>query len=115
MSESTQASRPIADRIRESLVAGTFITGLCLFAGAVVIVGFQALSYLKSGVWPKWVLMNLIDSVLPTPFIQWLSSPNDWYGLHKVISSILIEVPISVDAVGLAFISILASNMFCEK
>lgn len=110
MTESTTDKRSLEDRIKDSLVEGLMMAGLFLFPVVFLILAAQSIFYLKDGVWLKWVLFLLISSVLPLPFLQWLSSPQDWIGLHKIVAWILLENPLWADALALAFICILTGG-----
>lgn len=112
MSETTDARRPIAERLIEKLAEGVFLTLLGLFFAPFIILAVQVIFYLKDGVWPNWVLFDVIYPALPSAFIQWLTAPQDWYGLSKVVAWILLESPIALDILGLSFICIVGASKF---
>lgn len=112
MPESTDDRHPIAELIREKLFEGVFLAALGLYSAPFLIIAAQLLFYLKDGVWPNWVLFDVIYPALPAPFIQWLTSPQDWYGLHKIVAWILLESPIALDMLGLSFICIVGAVKF---
>lgn len=99
MPESTDDRRPIAELIKEKFTEGALLAIIGLFFAPFLILAAQFIFYLKDGTWPNWVLFDVVYSGLPAPFIQWLISPQDWYGLHKIIAWILLESPIALDAV----------------
>jgi hypothetical protein len=104
MAESSHDRRPIAELLLEKLTEGVFLTLLGLFFAPFLILAAQFILYLKDGVWPNWVLFDVIYPALPAPFIQWLTSPQNWYGLHKIVAWLLLESPIALDMLGLSFI-----------
>ena len=112
MPESTDDRRSITELIKEKLFEGAFLTVLGLFFAPFLILAAQLLFYLKDGVWPNWVLVDVIYSALPAAFIQWLTSPQDWYGLHKIVAWILLESPIALDMLGLSSICIIGAVKF---
>lgn len=114
MSESTHDRRPIAERLIEKFAEGVIVALLGLFFAPFLILAAQLFFYLKEGVWPDWVLFDIIYPALPAPFIQWLTAPHDWYGLHKIVGWILMESPIALDILGLSFICILSAVKFSE-
>jgi hypothetical protein len=115
MSESTDSKRQLAEMIKEKLFEGVFLTVLGLFFAPFLILAAQLLFYLKDGVWPNWVLFDVIYSALPAPFIQWLTSPQDWYGLHKIVAWILLESPIALDMLGLSLICTWSAIKFSQN
>jgi hypothetical protein len=65
---------------------------LLFFLAALTLV-IQVYQYLKTGAWPHWVLFGVLMKDLPGPFVQWIVSPTDWLGLHKIVWWILLECP----------------------
>ena len=74
------------------------ILGCVIMGAGGILLGWQCLSYscvwLQHGdaVWPDFSLY-----VLMAPRISWLTSPQEWIGIHKIVSACL-------KFVGLAFI-----------
>lgn len=81
--------RHFADIVKQKLTLSVFGAGVFLWGATIVILVLQLVVFLKGGEWPKWVLFDLIYSVLPAPFLVWIASPQDWYGLHKVAYLVL--------------------------
>jgi hypothetical protein len=106
VTESTTDKRSLEDRIKGKLAEGVTVAGFFLLPVTFLILAAQFIFYLKDGVWPKWVLLFLISSALPIPFLDWLIFPQDWHGLHKIVAWILMEAPLWADALALAFICI---------
>lgn len=65
------------------------------FVGAVIAVGgfvvflIEAFQYLKSGIWPNWIMLSTVNRVLPYDLTLWLNSPDSWLGLHTLVISVL--------------------------
>lgn len=97
---------PLADLIRHKLAEGVMLVGFFLLFVTVLFLAAQFFWYLKEGAWPNWVLFGFISSALPLPFLQWLTSPQDWHGLHTVIAWILLEAPLWVDTLAIALICV---------
>jgi hypothetical protein len=66
--------------------------GLLLFISAFTLV-LQVYQYLKTGVWPHWVLFGVLMEYLPGPFVQWIVSPTDWIALHQIVWWIFLQCP----------------------
>jgi len=96
--------RPLAGRIREQLAEGVTGAAFAFFAATLFILAAQSLFYLKEGVWPKWVLFYFVNSVLPSPFLDWLVFPQAWHGLHKIVAWVFFGSPLALDTLVLALI-----------
>ena len=81
--------------------ATTLGTVLLLVLAALTLV-VQVYQYFKTGVWPHWVLFGVLMKDLPGPFVQWIVSPTDWLGLHKIVWWIFLECPTWLIALVLA-------------
>ena len=75
-----------ADIVKEKLTMFVFGAGAFLWGATILILFIQFVVFLKGGEWPKWVLFDLIYSVLPAPFLLWIASPQGWYGLQGCLS-----------------------------
>ena len=115
MPESTDDRRPIAELIKEKIFEGVFLAVLGLYFAPFLILAAQILFYLKDGIWPNWVLFDAIYPALSAPFIQWLTSPQDWYGLHKIVAWILLESSIALDILGLSLICTRSALKFSQN
>jgi hypothetical protein len=89
MTSFAEHTRRITDILQNKLAMLVFGAGAFLWAATILILFLQFVVFLKGGQWPNWVLLDLICSVLPTPFLLWIASPQDWYGLHKVAYMVL--------------------------
>lgn len=67
------------------------LTGVIIVTVGIVIFIYQFAVWLKSGVWHAYPLSTVINLSS-----YWLRNPQDWQGLHKMISWILTVVPASV-------------------
>ena len=62
--------------------------GYVLMGAGGVLLGWQCFSYsfqwLQHGdaVWPDWSLYGLM-----APYFSWLTSPQEWIGLHEIVSA----------------------------
>lgn len=65
------------------------MSGLYLFMGSFLLLAAQVVLFLKSGTWPLWTLAELIVPVSPASFLHWIASPQDWFGLHNVVTKLL--------------------------
>jgi hypothetical protein len=74
---------------------------LRLFVGRIfIVVGFlwlgsEVLRWLKHGHWDAYSILDVIDLLFPTAvlkLIDWLYEPHSWFGLHKLLDSIMIYI-----------------------
>jgi hypothetical protein len=83
--------------------ATTLGTVLLLFVAALTLV-VQVYQYLKTDAWPHWVLFGVLILYLPGPFVQWIVSPTEWFGLHKIVWWIFLQCPAWIVALLLAVV-----------
>lgn len=82
-------------------------TKIFMFGGTLVgltgfgIVVWQIYSYLRTGYWTKLSLILVFD-VFPKDwtFVKWLTHPQSWFGLHKIVHWILELFPLSLACIG---------------
>lgn len=86
-----------------------FMSGLYLFMGSFLLLGVQAVLFLKNGTWPLWTLAEVVIPVSPASFLHWVLSPQDWFGLHKVVVTIL-EVPTVLSGILLGCVFMVMSD-----
>jgi hypothetical protein len=80
---------------RQKFWAGIFWLGIFLIAASFVILAIQIILFLKEGAWPQWVLLDVMGPLFSPRFRRWLTSPDDWLGLHKIVMFVL-NAPILV-------------------
>ena len=81
------------------------------------LVGYQVFLWIKDGVWSEFTVMVVFDFLFEnTLAAQWLSNPESWFGLQKVVEWLLQNIPLSVALIipsvlvfgGMACISVVA-------
>lgn len=82
--------KKIKDVMVSSLIVIPILAGLAIF-------GLQVFSYLRSGTWSPFSILDLTQLILQS---DWIASPTTWLGLHEVVSGILGFIPA---ALGLIF------------
>ncbi|MBI5426714.1 MAG: hypothetical protein HZA02_00370 [Nitrospinae bacterium] len=76
-----------------------FLSGLVFLSGIGVTV-YQAVLWLRDGVWSQLPLLALFDYFFEGSALQaWLQKPESWYGLHEIVSWLLENVPLSLACV----------------
>ena len=61
------------------------------------LVGYQVFLWIKDGVWSEFTVMVVFDFLFEnTLAAQWLSNPESWFGLQKVVEWLLQNIPLSV-------------------
>ena len=73
-------------------VSGTIaLLGILIASSGIAVLGFQLFSYLRTGDWPSLSLLRVAF-----PYVEWLRSPESWYGLHKITTEFLAIAPASL-------------------
>jgi len=81
---------------------GSIILGIMAFTSLFLafglgLVGYQVFLWIKDGVWSEFAIMEVFNSIFgDTLAAQWLSNPESWLGLQKIIEWLLYNIPISV-------------------
>ena len=81
---------------------GSIALGIMVFASLFLIsglglVGYQVFLWIKDGVWSEFTVMVVFDFLFEnTLAAQWLSNPESWFGLQKVVEWLLQNIPLSV-------------------
>ena len=101
-----QGSKFAASEFSELLkVAALFIFGILPFLAGVILVGFQAWSWLSTGLWPSW---SLIDGLALIGAAEWIAGPAGQSLGHTILDAI----PFSLALVGLSGVSFWISDRF---
>lgn len=72
--------------------------GLCSAVGGLVLFGYQVWFYLKYALWKSYSFYWAIKETglsLPEKFDNWLAQPNEWLGVHKIVS-LLLELSLAI-------------------
>lgn len=60
------------------------------------LVSYQVFLWIKDGAWSEFTIMVVFDFLFEnTPVAQWLSNPESWFGLQKIIEWLLQSIPLS--------------------
>ena len=64
---------------------------------ALGLVSYQVFLWIKDGIWTEFTIMVVFDFIFQnTLMAQWLTNPESWFGLQKVIEWLLINIPLSI-------------------
>lgn len=75
----------------------SFILGPILLIIPIPILLVQFIYWLKDGIWPKTTISSVCEFINESPCLNdWLIDPQSWLGLHKIISHIMFEAPITL-------------------
>ncbi|KMP11977.1 hypothetical protein UZ36_02660 [Candidatus Nitromaritima sp. SCGC AAA799-C22] len=73
-----------------------FVAGLFLLSG-LGLVSYQVFLWLKDGMWPEFPIVIVFNFLFENTWLaQWLSSPESWIGLQKIVEWLLQNIPLSV-------------------
>jgi len=76
--------------------------GIMAFASLFLLSGFglvvyQVFLWMKDGIWPELPIEVVFNFLFENTLLaQWLSSPESWYGLQRVVEWLLQNIPLSV-------------------
>jgi hypothetical protein len=75
------------------------LAALCLFGG----LSYQSYEYLQHGIWFSFSLISLAQMISPS--LGWLTFPDTWVGLHKILGFLNAGVTIGAIFMLIAFAS----------
>ena len=81
---------------------GSIALGIMAFASLFLISGLGLVSYqiflwIKNGVWSEFSIMVVFDFLFENSLVaEWLSDPESWFGLQKIVEWLLQNIPLSV-------------------
>ena len=83
-------------------LCGSITFGIISFASLFLVAGIGLVSYqiflwIKDGVWSEFTVKIVFNFLFEgTPVAQWLSNPESWFGLQKILEWLLESIPLSV-------------------
>jgi len=87
-----------------------YCAGLGLFA-ALGVLGWQALTWMKTGEWPMLTLMTGLASF----GVDWASSPESWIGIHNLLAYVPLTVAVFWAGMIPALILMLLHNWYVKR
>jgi hypothetical protein len=61
------------------------------------LLGYQIFLWVKNGVWSEFAIIEVFNFLFKnTAVSEWLSNPESWFGLQKIMEWILQNIPLSV-------------------
>ncbi|MCS6304902.1 MAG: hypothetical protein H8K07_14755 [Nitrospira sp.] len=96
----TPTKKPVAaglkGMIKDMIIELPLVAFGSLSLASALILTLQVLVYLKTGDWPDWFLFTAFKDFLPASFLQWLRDPQDWFGVHKMVFYLFMEIPLAL-------------------
>jgi hypothetical protein len=87
----------LQDFIITALLTVTGVFGLIFFMAGLSLFGYQVLIWLQDGTWTEFPLFVVFNFLFEnTAFHQWMTHPESWLGLQKLLSWVLESVPLSI-------------------
>ena len=76
-------------------VAVMAFASLFLLSG-LGLISYQVFLWMKDGIWPEFSIEVVFNFLFEnTSLAQWLSSPESWFGLQKIVEWLLQNIPLS--------------------
>ena len=65
-------------------------------ASGLGLVGYQIFLWIKNGVWSEFAIIEVFNFLFENTLAdQWLSNPESWFGLQKIVEWLLQNIPLS--------------------
>ena len=80
----------------------SFILAIMAFAflfllSGLGLVSYQVFLWMKDGIWPEFPIEVVFNFLFENTLLaQWLSNPESWFGLQKIVEWLLQNIPLSV-------------------
>jgi hypothetical protein len=79
------------------MTLGLMALASLFLASGIGLVCYQLFLWIKNGIWSEFAIIELFNFMFENTLLaQWLSKPESWFGLQKVMEWLLINIPISV-------------------
>ena len=66
-------------------------------ASGLGLIGYQLFLWIKNGTWSEFATIEVFNFLFENTLVaQWLSKPESWFGLQKIIEWLLKNTPLSV-------------------
>ena len=66
-------------------------------ASGLGLIGYQLFLWIKNGTWSKFASIEVFNFLFENTLVaQWISKPESWFGLQKIIEWLLKNTPLSV-------------------
>jgi len=66
-------------------------------ASGLGLIGYQLFLWIKNGTWSEFAVIEVFNFLFEnTLAAQWLSKPESWFGLQKIVEWLLKNIPLSV-------------------
>jgi hypothetical protein len=100
--------RPLGERLQQG-VSNQLMAGSVGFAAVLLVIAWllglsELYGYLKVGNWPHYVLWKVLHDLVPVSMVSWVEFPQDWFGLHKVVSWVFLKCPVEAVLLALSFV-----------
>ena len=60
------------------------------------LIGYQVFLWMKDGIWPEFSIEVVFNFLFENTLLaQWLSNPESWFGLQKIVEWLLQNIPLS--------------------
>ena len=61
------------------------------------LISYQVFLWMKDGIWPEFPIEVVFNFLFENTLLaQWLSNPESWFGLQKIVEWLLQNIPLSV-------------------
>ena len=87
----------IVDFIYVSITVAVMAFASLFLLSGLGLVSYQVFLWMKDGIWPEFPIEVVFNFLFENTLLaQWLSNPESWFGLQKVVEWLLQNIPLSV-------------------
>ena len=87
----------IVDFIYASITTMTMAFASLFLLSGLGLVSYQVFLWMKNGIWPEFPIEIVFNFLFENTLLaQWLSNPESWFGLQKIVEWLLKSIPLSV-------------------
>ena len=87
----------VLDFVCVSIILAVIAFASLFLLSGLGLIGYQVFLWMKDGIWPEFSIEVVFNFLFEnTSLAQWLSSPESWFGLQKIVEWLLQNIPLSV-------------------
>ena len=86
----------VVDFVCVSIILAVMAFASLFLLSGLGLIGYQVFLWMKDGIWPEFSIEVVFNFLFEnTSLAQWLSSPESWFGLQKIVEWLLQSIPLS--------------------
>ena len=87
----------IVDFVFGSITMAVMAVASLFLLSGLGLVSYQVFLWMRNGIWPEFTIEVVFNFLFENTLVaQWLSNPESWFGLQKVVEWLLQNIPLSI-------------------